>query len=75
MSLTSYRAAPPRVNCVFRLAAGACEGLHPASTVWVFVTTPKHERGAEGRRDRGGVVVVSEGLFLAGPAMTYSPGS
>ena len=89
MSLTSYRAAPPRVNFVGPRRAAAllwAARLRCRSTGLLHIvcgTTPrqmgdrwrsKRERGAEPELVRR-VCACEEGLFLAGPATTYSPGS
>jgi hypothetical protein len=68
MSLTSYRAAPPRANRKFVRPAWAMRGLGPASL-------HKRERGARWNRCAAIVGVVKKGLSFAGPATTYSPGS
>lgn len=74
MSLTSYRAAPPRGRAVrvpFRGTPRLCEvrGKRPPKGLASNANAALQEVSAavceEGK----------EGLSLAGPAMTYSPGS
>jgi hypothetical protein len=64
MSLTSYRAAPPRVEDV------GLGGLRAAKCY-------KRQRGAGafGHLRRALDIDCDEGIFLTGPAATYSPGS
>jgi hypothetical protein len=67
MSLTSYRAAPPRANRKFlRLSSDAGLGAG------IPAQTRTRRSGEPMRRDRWGR---EEGLSFAGPATTYSPGS
>jgi hypothetical protein len=62
MSLTSYRAAPPRAN-------------HAPRRVWpVCDVSPERERGAQDIWRAAIGFRREDGLSFAGPATTYSPG-
>ena len=74
MSLTSYRAAPPRAIRAFE--AGSKGKIAPCDALAAHQDRGGHTHAAA--LARGTAVwcqTGKEALSLAGPAMTYSPGS